>query len=97
MKAIILIILFLTLGACGTFQFVPSDKEHSVNSNTRKSVIFDDDGNIIVKSGSCRDNRRGYYYDKKEKRCIEVFYSSGADCIPPPYKTLNECLSCKGR
>ena len=52
------------------------------------------EGNVIVKSGSNRDNRIGYYFDTKEGKCKQVFYSTGPGCVPPPFKTLKECISC---
>lgn len=49
---------------------------------------------IQPRSGSNRDLRYGYYYDIKEKKCKMISYSTGDGCIPPPFKTMEECKAC---
>lgn len=49
---------------------------------------------IQPRSGKNRDLRYGSYYDTKEKKCKETTYSTGDGCIPPPFKTLEECKAC---
>jgi hypothetical protein len=47
-------------------------------------------------SGLNRDLRYGYYYDTTERKCKLATYSTGEGCIPPPFKTLEECKACCG-
>jgi len=74
--------------------FVPANEESiPPNRSTHQTTVADEQGNIIVRSGSNRDLRKGYYFDTKEGRYIEVTYSTGPGCIPPPYKIIDECMA----
>jgi len=96
MKSIVFIVFMVFLTSCASISFAPVNKETSqTKAFQRKAVILDEEGNIIVRSGSHRDNRRGYYFDTTDGLCKEVFYSTGPGCIPPPFKTIEECKSCR--
>nr|WP_321486901.1 hypothetical protein [uncultured Draconibacterium sp.] len=96
MKTFTSIVILLFLSACSSMYFVPASEESiPLNRSTHQTTVVDEHGNIIVRSGSHRDLRRGYYFDTKEGRCIEVSYSTGPGCIPPPYKTIEECMACR--
>lgn len=51
---------------------------------------------VVPKPGSHRDLRKGYYFDHEENRCKVFWYSTGAGCIPPPFKSFEECIECCG-
>ena len=51
---------------------------------------------VVPKSGGMKDLRVGYYFDQDEGKCISITYSTGPSCIPPPFKSLKECLKCCG-
>ena len=96
MKLILTIGFLILLSSCASISFVPANEENSrPKTSQTETTILDEEGNIIVRSGLHRDNRKGYYFDKKEGRCKEVFYSTGPGCIPPPFNTLEECESCR--
>ena len=98
LKLFFIVVLVYTLSSCVSIGFAPkSEKPSTINHHVIRNPILDEDGNVIVRSGSHRDNRVGYYFDVKERRCVQVFYSTGSDCVPPPFKTLQECKSCNGR
>jgi hypothetical protein len=60
--------------------------------NCEEKVTSCDECKVIPQSGMMRDLRYGYYYDRKEKKCKRISYSSGG--IPAPFKTMEECKSC---
>jgi hypothetical protein len=98
LKLFFIFVLVYALSSCASISFAPKSENLSTNNHrVIDNPILDEHGNVIVKSGSNRDNRVGYYFNVKEGRCIQVFYSTGSDCVPPPFKTLQECESCKGR
>ena len=84
MKLLAIIVLLIALSSCAAISFAPSNEDSLYQDHkVRTSLILDEDGNVIVRSGSHRDNRRGYYFDTKERVCKEVFYSTGPGCVPP--------------
>lgn len=98
LKLLFIFVIVYSLSSCTSISFAPKNEKLSTkNPRVIDNLIIDEDGNVIVKSGSNRDNRVGYYFDVKERKCVQVFYSTGSDCVPPPFKTLQECLSCKGQ
>jgi hypothetical protein len=98
LKLLFIFVIVYALSSCTSIYFAPKSEKLSTNNNhVIDKLILDEDGNIIVKSGSNKDNRVGYYFDQKERKCVQVFYSTGSDCVPPPFKTLQECVSCNGR
>lgn len=95
LKLFVVIILVYAISSCASIGFAPTREKASFkNEIISPIVILDEEGNVIVKSGSNRDNRIGYYFDTKEGKCKQVFYSTGPGCVPPPFKTLKECISC---
>ena len=104
-KIILSALLFILTG-CGSIAFI-SDKEamdktrqdmehrsemnHAYTGEPRCQECF-----IIPKSGANRDLRLGYYYDQELGKCIEITFSTGSGCIPAPFKSLDECISCCG-
>jgi len=96
MKLILTIGFLILLFSCASISFVPANEENSKPKTSQtETTILDEDGNIIVRSGLHRNICKGYYFDTKERRYKEVFYSTGPGCIPPPFKTLEECESCR--
>ncbi|GEM_PF-1345647 len=94
MKTLASIVILLFLSACSSMYFAPaSEQSTSPKQSKHQTTVVDEHGNIIVRSGSHRDLRRGYYFDTQTGRCIEVTYSTGPGCIPPPYKTIEECMA----
>ncbi|WP_321998032.1 hypothetical protein [Draconibacterium orientale] len=94
MKTLASILVLLFLSACSSMHFVPASEQSTPPiQSSHQTTVVDEQGNIIVRSGSHRDLRRGYYFDTKEGRCIEVTYSTGPGCIPPPYETIEECMA----
>lgn len=97
MKLIVTFGILILFASCASIRFEPSGEETSQSGNTNwKSLVLDEKGNVIVKSGTNRDYRKGYYFDSKEGVCKEVWYSTGTGCVPPPFKTVEECKSCRG-
>jgi hypothetical protein len=57
-----------------------------------------DECEVIPKSGMNKDLREGYYYDSLEEQCKIIRYSTGRECTPPPFKTMEQCASrCESR
>ena len=94
LKLLVIIVFVFAQSSCGSISFVPaSEKPPTKNHMVSSDGILDKYGNVIVKSGSNRDIRKGYYFDTKEGKCKQVFYSTGPNCVHPPFKTMEECLS----
>jgi len=97
--------LFVLIG-CGSVSVVTYNKTKGSTrqdmdqiSASESSVLPEDrcqECFVVPKSGSNRDLRRGYYFDQEEGKCKLFLYGSGAGCIRPPFKILNECISCCG-
>ena len=94
MKTLASIVVLLFLSACSSMYFVPaSEQMSSPKRSPHETPAVDENGNVIVRSGSHRDQRIGYYFDTQTGRCIQVTYSTGPGCIPPPYSTIEECMA----
>jgi hypothetical protein len=102
-KFIVVVFCFI-LNGCGTLQLSLRPHVGPDNSTTKSSVVElescyceeravpCEECKIVPQSGVLRDQRSGYYYDPKEKKCKRVFYSSGG--VSAPFKTMEECKSC---
>jgi len=101
-----ILFLFLSFG-CGNIKLVPHNevtemtKQEIEQQETNMSQVLwnpeCEECLVVPKSGANRDLRTGYYFDQKEMMCKEILYSTGAGCVPPPFKTLQQCISCCGR
>lgn len=92
----VLVIVVFILSSCSSISFVPAKEKPPKHIRAGSTIgISDEDANVIVRSGFHRDNRMGYYFDSKDGKCKLVLYSTGSSCVPPPYKTMDECISCK--
>lgn len=103
LKFAVVLFCFIFSG-CSTLQLSLRPHVGPDTSTTKSSIVEEEscdceervvpceECKIIPQSGSMRDNRRGYYYDSKEKKCKRIFYSSGG--VPAPFKTMEECKSC---
>ena len=80
----IVVIITTLLFSCGSTEYVSN---HVITENQC------DECKVIPKSGSNKDLKYGYYYDPIEKKCKLIRYSTGHGCIPPPFRTLEECVS----
>jgi len=101
---ILFVSLLIILASCGSIFFVSKEEsktdikqEMNDKSESKLKIIDKPDCQeclIIPRSGTNRDLRHGYFYDQEKGKCVEISYSAGLGCIPPPFKTLNECLNC---
>lgn len=95
-KTLIYILLMQAFSSCGAIRFAPSSKQTTEkNKRVCATTITDEEGNVMVRSGSHRNIRLGYYFDTKDGLCKQISYSTGPGCIPPPYNSIEECKSCK--
>lgn len=98
--------LLIALTSCGTIFFAsnkeskPEASQESNDKSESKSKIIGtpywQECFIIPHSGTHRDLRHGYFYDQEKGKCVQFSYSTGSGCIPPPFKTLDECQRCCG-
>ncbi len=97
---------FMLFTGCGTIYFVSHEDstvetERALAKKTGPNLKIDNTPTcekclIVPRSGSNRDLRYGYYYDLELGQCVHKSYSTGAGCIPPAFKTLEECQRCCG-
>lgn len=103
---IVLSSLLFILTGCGSVIFI-SDKETmdetrlDIEHRSEIGPVYSGDPRcqecfVIPKSGVNRDLRLGYYYDQEIGKCTEITFSTGSGCIPAPFITLDECISCCG-
>ena len=105
-KAVFTSILLFLLVSCGSIITVSygepvnetgQENEHGSKTESTVSKPSGCEGcSVVPKSGLNKDLRYGYYFDKVEGKCIMISYSTGPGCIPPPFKTLEECTTCCG-
>jgi len=105
-KILVAISIFLLVG-CGSVVLVPHKDTVDTNKQAKEqrkdsipTILLRPDCeecSTVPKSGSNRDLRKGYYFDPEDGRCKEFWYSTGAGCTPPPFKTLDQCINCCGR
>ena len=103
---VLFILLLIVLTSRGSIFFVSNKdsmtetrQETNNSSESKLKIIGTIDCQeclIVPRSGSNRDLRHGYYYDQGKSKCVKISYSTGLECIPPPFKTLEECTSCCG-
>jgi hypothetical protein len=96
--------ILIVLTSCGSIFFVSKEEsktyiKQETNDKSESQLKIIDKPNcqeclVVPRSGNNRDLRRGYYFDQEKGKCVEFSYSTGPNCIPPPFKTLNECLNC---
>ena len=79
------------LTGCG---IVKINLDSKTSDDCQEKEILCEECRIQPKSGAHRDLRYGYYCDINDKKCKQVSYSTGPGCIPPPFKTMEECKDC---
>ena len=107
MNKVFIILFLLFLVSCSSVKFVPHDETSNTatqieeqNGDSKPASLWRPNCReclVVPRSGSNKDLRHGYYYDQEQGKCVEISYSTGQGCIPPPFKTLDECISCCGR
>ncbi len=94
MKTFTSIVILLFFSACSSMYLVPAIEQSSApKQSPQQTTVLDKNGNVIVRSGSNRDQRIGYYFDTQTGCCTLVTYSTGPGCVPPPFKTIDECMA----
>jgi hypothetical protein len=104
-RVLVIILLFFFVN-CSSIGFTPhkettetakqAKEKETVSKSTISKPEMCRECFIVPKSGSHRDLRKGYYFDQEENRCKLFWYSTGAGCIPRPFKSFEECIECCG-
>ena len=92
---IVLILHLFALSGCGSIVVISETQPADINNNNQTENLCE--GCLVEpKSGLNRDRRKGFYFDRTNGECKEFIYSTGPGCVPPPFKSIEECKSCCG-
>lgn len=93
-KALITISLFMFMG-CGAVVVISDQNVNSTEIEYDCQLeSFCEECLVQPESGYAKDIKWGYYYNQEDGKCELIQYSSGPGCIPPPFRTQEECVCC---